>query len=59
MVLASGVFRASMTAWAGSGGTVPLERLIDLAFQALTDGLPETASLRHALAGVADRKDNH
>jgi AcrR family transcriptional regulator len=57
--LASGVFRTSMAAWAGSGGTVPLERLIDLAFQALRDGLPETASLRHALAGVADRKDNH
>jgi len=38
---------------------VPLERLVDLAFQALADGLPETASLRHAMAGGTDRKDNH
>jgi AcrR family transcriptional regulator len=58
-VLASGVFRTSMAAWARSGGTVPLERLIGLAFRALADGLPETASLRHALAGGTDRKDNH
>ena len=28
-----------------------------LAFEALADGLPESASLRHALDGV-DRKDN-
>src|SRR5712691_1779701 len=31
--MASGVFRASMTFWAGSGGTVPLDQLIDLAFR--------------------------
>jgi AcrR family transcriptional regulator len=58
-VLASGIFRASLASWASSGGSVPLERLVDLAFQAVADGLPETASLRHALAGVADRKENH
>jgi AcrR family transcriptional regulator len=58
-VLASGVFRTSLASWASSGGSVPLEQLLDLAFQALADGLPETASLRHALAGVADRKENH
>jgi len=58
-VLASGVFRTSLASWASSGGSVPLEHLLDLAFQALADGLPETASLRHALAGVADRKENH
>ena len=51
-VLASGMFRASLASWSASGGSVPLERLIDLAFQAVADGLPETASLRHALAGV-------
>jgi AcrR family transcriptional regulator len=56
-VLAAGMFRTSLASWAASGGSVPLERLIDLAFEALADGLPETASLRHALAGV-DRKDN-
>jgi AcrR family transcriptional regulator len=56
---AAGVFRASMTFWAAAGGTVPLERLIDLAFQALADGLPERSALRHVMGDVADRKDNH
>jgi AcrR family transcriptional regulator len=69
---ASGVFRASMNFWAGSGGTLPLSQLIDLAFQALGDGLPENCALRRASAdprgrplqtsphgNVADRKDNH
>ncbi|HEY2521760.1 MAG TPA: hypothetical protein VGJ19_16730, partial [Streptosporangiaceae bacterium] len=58
-VLASGMFRASLVSWASSGGSVPLERLVDLAFQAVADGLPETPSLRHALPGVADRKENY
>ena len=58
-VLATGVFRASSVSWAASGGTVPLERLVDLAFQALSDGMPETASLRHALDGGTHGKDNH
>jgi AcrR family transcriptional regulator len=58
-VLASGVFRTSMATWARSGGSVSLERLVDLAFQALKDGLPETASLRHALSGGTDRKEQH
>ena len=44
---ASGVMRASMTFWAGSGGSVPLSQLIDLAFRALADGLPEDCALRH------------
>ena len=57
-VLGSGMFRTSLASWAASGGSVPLEHLIDLAFQALADGFPETASLRHALTGAADRKDN-
>jgi AcrR family transcriptional regulator len=58
-VLASGMFRASLASWSASGGSVPLEQLIDLAFQAVADGLPETTPLRHALSGVTDRKENH
>ena len=70
--MAAGVFRASMTFWAGSGGTVPLGQLIDLEFRALADGLPEDCALRYVGAGpggqapqtpppgnVADRKDDH
>jgi AcrR family transcriptional regulator len=65
---ASGVFRASMTFWASSGGTVPLSQLIDLAFRALADGLPERCAFRDITASpggrtpqgnVAGRKDNH
>ena len=44
---AAGVFRASVSFWAGSGGTVPLERLVDQAFGALADGLPEGCELRN------------
>jgi AcrR family transcriptional regulator len=44
---AAGVFRASVSFWAGSGGTVPLEHLIDQAFLALADGLPERRELRN------------
>jgi AcrR family transcriptional regulator len=69
--MASGVFRASMTFWASSGGTVPLSQLIDLAFRALADGLPERCAFRDITASlggralqtppgnVAGRKDNH
>src|SRR5271166_3978492 len=57
--MAAGVFRSSMNFWAGSGGTVPLDQLIDLAFRALADGLPENCALRHVTGNVADRKDNH
>jgi AcrR family transcriptional regulator len=57
--MASGVFRASMTFWGGSGGTVPLDQLIDLAFRALADGLPEHCDLRHVTGDVTDRKENH
>jgi len=45
--VATGVFRNSTAAWAGSGGLVPLEQLIDLSFRALADGLPEDCELRH------------
>jgi AcrR family transcriptional regulator len=51
---AAGVFRASISFWAGSGGTVPLEHLIDQAFRALADGLPERRELRN----ITGKKDN-
>jgi AcrR family transcriptional regulator len=51
---AAGVFRASISFWAGSGGTVPLEHLIDQAFQALADGLPE----RRDLPGITGKRDS-
>ena len=57
--MAAGVFRSSMIFWAGSGGTMPLSQLIDLAFRALADGLPERCELRHVMGNVADRKDYH
>jgi len=56
---AAAVFRTSMAFWAGSGGTVPLDRLINLAFQALADGLPEASALRHLTDDAAARKDDH
>jgi len=61
---AAGVVRSSMNFWAGSGGTVPLGQLIDLAFQALAEGLPEHCALRlitgcHVTGNVTDRKDDH
>ncbi len=51
LLAASGasVFRASISFWAGSGGAVPLTQLIDLAFGALADGLPENCALRHVM----------
>jgi len=57
--MATGVFRSSMTFWAGSGGTVPLDQLVDLAFRALADGLPERCALRHVTGNATDRKDSH
>jgi AcrR family transcriptional regulator len=51
---AAGAFRASLSFWAGLGGTVPLEHLIDQAFRALADGLPERRELRN----ITGKKDN-
>jgi AcrR family transcriptional regulator len=61
--MATGVFRSSMSFWAASGGTVPLDRLVDLAFAALASGLPENSDLRSVMATVTDntvaeRKEN-
>jgi AcrR family transcriptional regulator len=52
---ATGVLRATITFWAGSGGTLRLDQLVDQAFRALADGLPESTPLR----GVIARKDDH
>jgi AcrR family transcriptional regulator len=62
---AVGVVRASMAFWAGTGGAVPLGQLIDQAFRALADGLPEDSGLRRIMANVTaenvteDRKDSN
>jgi AcrR family transcriptional regulator len=43
---ATSVLRAVMTFWAASGGITPLDQLLNAAFQALADGLPENCALR-------------
>jgi AcrR family transcriptional regulator len=43
---AMGVMRATLSFWASSGGTIPLEELTDAAFQALADGFSEDSALR-------------
>jgi AcrR family transcriptional regulator len=66
---ATGVMRATVSFWASSGGTVPLDHLTDVAWQALADGLPERCALRSitetaekasaaASRSAARRKDN-
>jgi AcrR family transcriptional regulator len=60
--MATGVFRSSMSFWASSGGTIPFDRLVDLAFAALASGLPENCDLRNVTAAVTgndvtDRKE--
>ena len=57
--VATGLFRNSMASWAGSGGTVPLERFVDLSFRALAAGLPEDCELRQVTGNMTDRKDDH
>jgi AcrR family transcriptional regulator len=54
---AMGVLRATLSFWASSGGTIPLEALTDVAFQALADGFPEDSALR-GLAGEAIATDS-
>jgi AcrR family transcriptional regulator len=54
----AGVFRFSLTFWAASGGTVPPGQVVDLAFQALADGLPERCALRDVTTNE-NRKDDH
>ena len=56
---ASGLFRASITFWAGAGGSMPLGPLVDQAFRALAAGMPEHNVLRHVTGNVAERKEDH
>jgi AcrR family transcriptional regulator len=71
---AVGVVRACMAFWAGSGGAVQLGRLVEQAFQALAEGLPERGALHQITepritgpritepqitGNVTDRKESH
>ena len=61
---AVGVVRACMAFWAGSGGAVQPGRLVEQAFQALAEGLPERGALRQLTelqitGNVTDRKESH
>jgi AcrR family transcriptional regulator len=54
------VVRACLTFWAGAGGAAPLSKLIDQAFAALANGLPENSDLRRITANLTeDRKDSN
>jgi AcrR family transcriptional regulator len=44
---AMGVMRGASSFWGTSGGVVPLAQLVDAAYRALADGLPEDSALRH------------
>jgi hypothetical protein len=44
-----------ITFWAGSGGSMPLDQLVDQAFRAVAAGLPEHSPLRDVIA----RKERH
>jgi AcrR family transcriptional regulator len=57
--MATGVFRSSMSFWAASGGTVPFNRLVDLAFGALAGGLPENCDLRYVTSTVTENTGNN
>jgi AcrR family transcriptional regulator len=56
---ATGVFRSSMAFWARSGGSVQLDKLVDQAFQALADGLPDRSALGQTWAQGTNGKDGH
>ncbi|HEY2506658.1 MAG TPA: TetR family transcriptional regulator [Streptosporangiaceae bacterium] len=55
----AGAFRSSVMFWAASGMTVPLDQLIDKAFRALADGLPEDYALRQQTGSSQNRRDKH
>jgi AcrR family transcriptional regulator len=63
--VAASTVRACLSFWAGSGGAMPLGQLIDQAFLALADGLPDDCDLRRITANVTatnvteDRKDSN
>jgi AcrR family transcriptional regulator len=53
--VAVAIVRSCLNFWAGIGGAVELGQLIDQAFQALADGLPENADLRDIVTQGKDR----
>jgi AcrR family transcriptional regulator len=55
---AIGVVRACTAFWANSGGAVQLSQLIDQAFGALADGLPENSPLRQVTVKTTDKKES-
>jgi len=55
--VAAAVFRSCLASWAGSGGIVPLEQLVSLAFGAIAEGLPETTPLRRVIVDAARKED--
>ncbi len=52
---AAGVLRATLSFWAGIGGSVPIDQLTDAAYQAMADGFPEDCALRSMAAAADDR----
>jgi len=56
--VAVGVTRACTAFWGGSGGTVQLSQLVDQAFGAIAEGLPDSGPLREIAADVTDRKES-
>jgi AcrR family transcriptional regulator len=58
MLAAVGVatVRSGVIFWCNSGGAVPLDQYVDLAFRALKDGLPENSDFRHAGGNLAQGK---
>ena len=51
---AAGVLRATLSFWAGIGGSVPIDQLTDAAYQAMADGFPEDCALRSMAGAAAD-----
>jgi AcrR family transcriptional regulator len=45
--VAGATIRSGVIFWSNSGGAIPLDQYVDLAFRALGDGLPEDSQLRH------------
>jgi AcrR family transcriptional regulator len=63
---ATGALRATMSFWAASGGAMPLDQLVNAAYQAMADGFPEDCALRspehepasRPAVSLQDRKDH-
>lgn len=55
--VAVSTLRSAVIFWSNSGGAIPLDQIVDLAFRALAAGLPENSDLRRVAWDAADRKD--